>query len=35
MTRNTDYVLVMRDTDMQIEYARIPVTIDLAFTNDF
>lgn len=29
------YALVLRDADMQIEYARIPVTIDLAFTNDF
>lgn len=29
------YALVLRDAETQIEYARIPVTIDLAFTNDF
>lgn len=30
-----EYALVLRDPDTQIEYERIPVTIDLAFMNDF
>ncbi|MFP4672156.1 MAG: hypothetical protein ACLFMR_06280 [Desulfohalobiaceae bacterium] len=30
-----DYYLVLRDSETQIEYERIPVSIDLAFMNDF
>lgn len=30
-----EYALVLRDPETQIEYDRIPVTIDLAFINDF
>ena len=30
-----EYALVLRDPDTQIEYERIPVSIDLAFMNDF
>lgn len=30
-----EYALVLRDPETDIEYERIPVTIDLAFINDF
>lgn len=30
-----EYALVLRDPDTQIEYERIPVSIDLAFMDDF
>ena len=30
-----EYALVLRDADTKIEYERYPITIDLAFTNDF
>ncbi|MCF8037853.1 MAG: BREX-1 system phosphatase PglZ type A [Desulfohalobiaceae bacterium] len=30
-----EYALVLRDPETQIEYDRVPVTIDLAFMNDF
>ncbi|MFP4393520.1 MAG: hypothetical protein ACLFPG_11790 [Desulfohalobiaceae bacterium] len=30
-----DYYLVLRDSETQIEYERIPVSIDLAFMNEF
>jgi uncharacterized protein (TIGR02687 family) len=30
-----EYCLVLRDPETRIEYERVPMTIDLAFTNDF
>lgn len=30
-----EYSLVLRDPETQIEYERVPMTIDLAFINDF
>lgn len=33
--KKKDYFLVLRDAENQIEYERFPVTIDLAFLNDF
>jgi hypothetical protein len=29
------YALVLRDVETKIEYLRIPMTIDLTFSNDF
>jgi hypothetical protein len=33
--RKKDYFLVLKDKDLQVELERYPVTIDLAFTDDF
>ena len=33
--RNKDYYLVVRDAATQVEVLRIPLKIDLAFSNDF
>lgn len=33
--KKQEYALVLRDTETTIEYMRIPMTIDLAFMNDF
>jgi hypothetical protein len=33
--RNQDYYLIARDAATQVEVMRIPLKVDLAFTNDF
>jgi uncharacterized protein (TIGR02687 family) len=33
--KKREYNLVLRDSETKIEYVRIPMTIDLTFTNDF
>lgn len=33
--KKKEYSLVLQDSETKIEYERIPLTIDLAFTNDF
>ena len=33
--KKSQYALVLRDVENKIEYLRIPMTIDLAFSNDF
>jgi len=33
--KKREYALVLRDAETKIEYLRVPLTIDLAFSNDF
>lgn len=33
--KKKEYALVLRDSETRIEYLRVPLTIDLAFSNDF
>jgi len=33
--KKKEYALVLRDAETKIEYLRVPLTIDLAFSNDF
>ena len=33
--RNKDYYLVVRDASTQVEVLRVPLKVDLAFSNDF